>query len=135
MQALEVREPRVVAGLDERLEPGLDELRGTAAQHGLLAEEVRLALVLEGRLDDAGAPAADACGVGQDELARVPRLVLVDRHQAGDAAALLVLAADQMARALGRDHPDVHPGRRLDLAEVDRETVGEHQEVALGDPV
>ena len=56
-------------------------------------------------------------------------------HQAGHPAALGELAADQVARALRRDHADVDAGRRLDLAEVDREAVGEHQQVAGGDPV
>ena len=40
-----------------------------------------------------------------------------------------------MAGALGGDHADVDAGRRRDLVEVDREAVGEHQEVALGDAV
>ena len=83
----------------------------------------------------AGAAAADPRGVGEDEVVGVAGRVLVDGHQAGHAAALLVLAADQVARALGRDHADVDAGRRLDLAEVDREAVGEEQQVAGGDPV
>ena len=74
-------------------------------------------------------------GVGEDEVAGVAGGVLVDGHQAGDAAALLVLAADQVAGALRGDHADVDAGGRLDLAEVDREAVGEHQQVAVGDPV
>ena len=40
-----------------------------------------------------------------------------------------------MAGALGRDHADVDAGRRLDLLEVDREAVGEEQQVAGRDPV
>jgi hypothetical protein len=59
----------------------------------------------------------------------------VDGHQTGDAVAFLVLAADQMAGTLGRDHADVDAGRGLDLAEVDREAVGEEQEVAGSDAV
>ena len=67
MQALEVGHLRVVARLDERLEAGLDERARAAAEHGLLAEEVGLGLVLERRLDDAAAGAADALGVGERE--------------------------------------------------------------------
>ena len=51
VQALEVRDLRLVAGLDERLEPGLDQRRGAAAEHRLLAEEVGLGLFLERGLD------------------------------------------------------------------------------------
>ena len=35
-----------------------------------------------------------------------------------------------MARALRRDHPDVHDARRVDPPEVDVEAVGEHQQLA-----
>src|SRR3546814_6489297 len=41
-----------------------------AAEHGLLAEQVGLALFLEGGLDHAGAAAADRRGVGQADLER-----------------------------------------------------------------
>ena len=135
MQALEVGEARVIAGVDQRVEAGLDQLGGAAAEHRLLAEEVGLALVLEGGLDHAGAGAADALGVGEHHLLGVAGRVLVDGEQAGNAAAGLELAADEVARTLRGDHADVDAGRRLDLAEVDREAVGEHQQVALGDPV
>ena len=104
VQALEVGHLGVVAGLDERLEAGLDELRGAAAEHGLLAEQVGLGLVLEGRLDHAAAGAADALGVGERERAGVAGRVLLDRDQAGDAAAFGELAAHEVAGALGRDH-------------------------------
>src|SRR5262245_44390823 len=49
VQALEIGEARVVAGFDQRLEPRLHQLGGAPAEHGLLAEEVGLGLVLEGR--------------------------------------------------------------------------------------
>ena len=70
VQALEVGHLRRVAGLDQRFETGLDQCRGAAAQHRLLAEEVGLGLFLEGGLDDAGAAAADGAGVGQRDFAR-----------------------------------------------------------------
>jgi hypothetical protein len=59
----------------------------------------------------------------------------VDRHQAGDALSLGELAPDQVAGALRGDHPDVDARRGLDLAEADREPVGEQQQVPVGDPV
>jgi hypothetical protein len=40
-----------------------------------------------------------------------------------------------MPRPLGRDHADVDAGGRIDLPEMDREAVSEHQQVALGDAV
>ena len=135
VQALEVRQPRVVAGVDERLVAGADQLGDAAAEHGLLAEQVGLGLVLEGRLDHAAARAADALGVGERELLGGPGGVLGDRDQARHARALEVLAADEVARALGRDQRDVDLRRGLDLAVVDREAVAEQQRVAGRDPV
>ena len=59
----------------------------------------------------------------------MPVGVLVDGDQARDAGALEVLAADQVARALGRDQRHVDVRRRHDLAVVDREPVAEHQQL------
>ncbi len=55
VQHLEVGDLRLVARLGERLEAVLHELRGAAAEHGLLAEQVGLGLLGERRLDAAGA--------------------------------------------------------------------------------
>src|SRR5438445_450809 len=51
----------------------------------------------------------------------------VDRDQLRHALALDVGAAHQVARPLGRDHGHVDLGVRLDLREVDREAMREHQ--------
>ena len=107
VQALVVGELRRVAGLDERLEAELDQLREPAAEHGLLAEQVGLGLVLEGRLDDPGAAGADRGGVGERELARVAARVLRDGDQRRRAVALLEDAADDVAGALRRAHDHV----------------------------
>src|SRR5712664_2322558 len=52
MQAFEVRHLGRVACLHQGIEPGLHQLDATAAQHGLLAEQVGLGLLLEAGLDD-----------------------------------------------------------------------------------
>ena len=90
-----------------------------AAQHGLFAEQVGLALFLEIGLDDARTTAADARRVGETDVVRVAALVLVDRDQAGDAAAADIFAAHGVAGALRRDHDDVEIGARFDQAEMD----------------
>jgi hypothetical protein len=51
------------------------------------------------------------------------RGVLLDRDQAGHAAAALVFRAHRVAGALGRDHEDVQVAARLDQVEVDVEAV------------
>ena len=96
----------------------------------LLAEQVGLGLLGERRLEDAGPRRADRPAVRQDAVAGGPGLVAMDREQRRNAAAGTVDGAQQMARALGRDHPDIDDARRVDAAEPDVEAVGEHQEVA-----
>ena len=54
----------------------------------------------------------------------------MDGEQGGHAAAGPVDRAQQVAGALGRDHPDVDDAGRVDPPEVDVEAVGEHQQVA-----
>ena len=131
VQALEIGHLGRVARLDQGLEAGLDELDEAAAEHHLLAEQVGLALLLEGGLDDAGAAAADGGGVGEAEVVRVAGGVLRDGDEAGHAAAALVLGAHRVARALRRDHQHVEVLARLDQVEVDVEAVREHQRRAL----
>ena len=99
VQALVVGDLGLVAGLDERLEAELDQLRDAAAEHGLLAEEVGLGLLGERRLDHARAGGAERRAVGEGELARVPARVLRDRDDGGRAVALFVEAPHDVARA------------------------------------
>ena len=101
-----------------------------AAQHRLLAEQVGLGLLGERRLEDAGPRRADRARVREHAGARRARLVALDREQGRHAAAGLVHGAQQVARALGRDHPHVDDAGRLDAAEPHVEAVGEHQQVA-----
>ena len=55
VQALEISDFRLVAGVGQRLESGSDQLGGAAAKHGLLAEQIGLGLFAETRLDRSGA--------------------------------------------------------------------------------
>ena len=129
---LEVGHLRLVSRLDERFEAVLDELGDAAAQNGLLAEQIGLRLLAEGRLDDARAGGADGRGVGQGELEGLAGGVLLHAHEGGNAAPLLEKAAHGVARALGGDHADVVGRTGLDVAVVDVEAVGEeHRGVLL----
>ena len=121
----------LVAGLGQGLEAGLDQRGDAAAEHGLLAEEVRLGLLREGRLDDARPRAADALGVGERASAR-----LAARRPGGRRAApgvpwpSLKTSRTRWPGRLGRDHRHVDARGRLDGAEADVEAVGEHQRLA-----
>src|SRR5690606_34366018 len=88
VQALEVRDFGLEAGLDERFEARLDERARAAAEHGLLAEQVGLGLFGERRLDDAGAADADRAAVRQRQGERLTRRVLVHGNERRRAAAL-----------------------------------------------
>ena len=76
-------------------------------------------------------PPPMARGVGQAEIVGVAAGVLMDRDQAGHAAAALIFGAHGVAGALGRDHQHVEIGARLDQVEMDVEAVGEQQRGAL----
>src|SRR5258708_7324879 len=127
VQHLEIRDLGLIARLDQRLEACLDEGADSTAQHGLLAEQVGLRLFLECRLDDACPAGAQRLRVGQCAMKGVPRGVLVDGDQGGGAHSLHVGAAHEVTWALGGDHRHVDVLVRLDLREMDREAVREHE--------
>ncbi len=131
VQHLEVRQLGLVAGLHHHVEAGLDEFLSATAQHGLLAEEVGLGLVLERGLDDARAGAADALGVRQRERLALVLGILVDRDQTRHALAVDELTAHQVTGTLRGHHADGDVGRRLDQVEMDVEAVTEEQRVAV----
>ncbi len=127
VHAFEVRHLGRIARFDERLEASSDQRRESAAQHGLLAEEIRLGFFFERGLENAGASAADADGIGQCESAGVSAAVLMDRDETRHAATAGELAAHEMSGSLRRDHEDVDVVRRNDFFEVHAESVREGQ--------
>ena len=87
VHALEVGRLRLVPCLDERLVARLDEGGDTAAEDGLLAKEVGLGLLFEGRGEYARSCAADAPCVGEADVAGGAGGVLVDGQQSGHPGA------------------------------------------------
>ena len=132
MAGLEVSHLRLVASLDQRIETGVDQLGDTAAQNGLLAEQVGLSLLLEGGLQDACTAGTDAGSISQSDVLGLAGVVLLHADQRGAALALGVQAADDVAGALGGDHDDVHILGCGDGLEVDVEAVCKGQSLALG---
>ena len=130
MEALEVADLRLVAGVHEDVKGASDQLGDTTAEHHLLTEQVGLALLGERRLDHAGPRTTQAIGVGQGQRLGAARRVLLDGDKARHATALHVGPANQVPGALGGDHDHVHVGRGLDQVEPDVEAVGERQGVA-----
>ena len=130
VEDLEVGEFGLVAGFYEGLEARFDEGGGSAAENGLLAEEVGFGLFGEGGLEDSGAGTADALGVGECEGEGVAAGVLLDGYEAGDAAAFGEDLTDAVAGALGGYEGDVDRLGRGDGAEADVEAVGEHEGLA-----
>ncbi len=130
VQTLEIGNFGLVARLDQRIERRLDQFAHAAAEHGLLAKEVSLGLLCEGRLEDTRACGADALGVGECVGQRVARGVLLHSHERGHARAFLEYLAHTVAGGLGRDHRHINMGGRHNLAEANVEAVGEHDRVA-----
>src|SRR3546814_6079837 len=123
----EVSHFRRVAAVNQRFEAGFDELNGTAAQHGLVTEQVGFGFFAEIGFDDAGTAAADGASIGQGDVACCAGRVLMHSHQRRHAAALAVGTAYRMAWRLGSNHDDVDVGAWLNLAVMDVEAVREGQ--------
>ena len=102
-----------------------------AAEHGLLAEEVGLGLLLERGLD-ARRRAPRRCRPRRRAPARAPCPVAswCTATSAGVPMPCSYVRRTRWPGALRRDHRDVDVGRRRDRPEVDVEAVGEHQHVA-----
>ncbi len=79
MHALEIGDLRRVSRGRERFEAGLDQRGDTAAQDGLLAEQVSLRLLAERRLEHARTGAPDPGGIGERIGQRVAARVLMHR--------------------------------------------------------
>ena len=127
VQALVISDFRLISRFDERLESLYDQLRRAAAQHGLLAKQIRLGFLRERRLEHAAARTADAVRVGERLLLRFATRVLGDRDQARYAASLLELPAHEISRSFRRDQHDVEVLAWLDLTKMDIEAVREEQ--------
>ena len=130
MENFEVGHLWLISSLDERLESGLDQGCGTAAENGLLAEEIRLRLLLESGLEDTSTGATDALGPCEGGLLGCAAFVLVDGDEGGNPLAFLILTTNGVTRSLGGNHDDVDMLRRLNRLVVDREAVAEEKGVS-----
>ena len=131
VQALEVGALGLVAGLDQRLEAHLDQGADAAAEDDLLAEEVGLGLLGEGRLEDAAAGAADPLGVGQGQgLARRASSSSPVAIRQGTPPPLTNSLRTRWPGPLGATRALSTPVGGHDLAEVDVEPVRAEQQVA-----
>src|SRR5574343_1666789 len=133
VQAFEVSHFRRITDLGQGLETHLDQLDGTAAEHGLFAEQVGFGFFAEVGFDDATLGAAVSSGVGQGNVLGLAGNVLVDGDQGRHAATLQVLGTNGVTGALRGDHDHVEVGARDDLVVMHIEAVGESKRGALLD--
>src|SRR3989338_4170596 len=131
VQHLKICYLRLVTRLGERVESRLYELGHPAAEDRLLAEEVRLGLLVERRLDAARARPADPFRVGEGELQRITRRVLEYGDEAWHALTLLVHPANERARPFRRYHEYVDLLRGLYLFKSYIEAVRKYEGLAL----
>ena len=127
MQALEIGHLGCVAGFNQGLKTGLDQLDGAATQHGLLAKQIGLGFFAKIGLNNAGLAATVGHGIAQGQVTRAARFVLVNGDQMGHATTLRVSVAHGVSRGLGRHHPDIQISARRDQAVMHVEAVRKHQ--------
>ena len=130
MEALEVSHLRLVAGFHQGLETSLHESADTAAEDSLLAEEVSFSLILEGSLDSACTGTADTAGISQGQVEALAGSIFLSCENYRHAAAFGESTADQMTRALGSHHEDIHIFGGNDLLEVNIEAMSEGESAA-----
>ena len=118
VKALEISHLRLIAGIDKRFESGPDQFAQAPAEDHLLAEEIGLGLLPETGFNDTGPGAADGLRMGERQLQRPSRGVLMNGHEARDSAAFHKLRADERARAFGRHHVNIDFLRRLDVTKM-----------------
>src|SRR3989442_4270710 len=85
VHALEVSDLGLVAGLHQRLEGALNKMGDAATESRLFSKEARFCFFSERGLDDPGAGTTDPLGVGQRDLFRLARHVLLDGQEGRDA--------------------------------------------------
>ena len=125
VHALEVRDLGRVAAIDQRLERRQHERVHSAAQHGLLAEQVDLRLLAHRRRPQRGA--AQALGVGAGECLRTPGTIAVHGEIRGHVLAALARPGEDGARRRRRDQHDIAARGQLEIAVEEVEPVREHQ--------
>ena len=131
MQTLVIGHLRLIPGFHQGLEALEYQVAGSAAQHGLFTKQIRLGFFRERGFEHTAARATNAVAVGEGLGEGIARRVLENGDQRRHAATLLVLAAHQVARALGGDQHHVDILARLDLLEMDVEAVREQQRRAF----
>src|SRR3990172_8346449 len=88
VNALEIGDLGLIAGLNQCLKSGFDQCADTTAQDGLLPEEVGLGFLGKGRLDNAGPGRPERLGIGQSRSAGGSAGILMDRQKRRSALAV-----------------------------------------------
>ena len=97
----------------------------------MFAEEVGFRFAFKGGFQNARSRAADTQRIRQSDVQGVAAVVLINRHQIGNAVAFHILAPHGMTGAFGRDHEYVYRLCGNDLFEMNVETVRERKVFAF----
>ena len=130
VHAFEISHFRLITGFNKRFESSFDQFTDATAQDDLFAEQVRFGFFSDGGFDNTTTCSANTLGVCETNFLGGIRCSCTESDQARDAATLGVLASDQVSWALGSDEQSINTLWWLDLAEVEVEPVGAHQDVA-----
>ena len=130
MNTLKVCISGIVACLDKNLETGLHKLADTAAENGLLTEEVCLGLCLKGGPENSGPCSADTKGVCKSYILCFSAVILLNSYKTGNTLSCLILAPYSMSGALGSYHDHVHICGRNDEFISDIESMGKHKHIS-----
>ncbi len=127
MEALEVGAFLLVSGLDQSVESRHHQRRHSTAEHRLFTEEIGFGLLLERGLEHPGPGCTERARIRKTQGLRTSARILMHRYQCRRALPLFIEPAHQMPGRFGSDQHHIDPGRRVNLAIVDVETVREEE--------
>ena len=125
----ERRQPRLGANVECR-----QQRRPHPGAEGLLDKQIEDDLLLGGHFEGTELQAASGCGEGKDDLACLPRRVVLDAEVGHVAKALDGALADRLSPHPGREQKDVDPGRGRHEAVGERVAGGEDERRAGAEP-
>ena len=131
MDALEVCISGIVTSLNQCLETSLHQSTYTTAQNSLFTKQIRLGLSSESSLQNTCSCAADTQCISQCQILSLTGCILLYGDQTGNTLTCLVLTPYSMSGTFGSDHGNINVLGRYDTSEMNIETMGEHQHIAL----
>ena len=130
MQAFEISELRRITSFHQRVEAGANQGTGSAAKHGLFAEQISFRFIAKCSFNYASASTTDRLGPGQRRPLGATTVVLLNGNQSRHSATIDEFASYHWSESFRRDHHNIDIFTRNDRAIINREAVSKEKRLA-----